>query len=58
MKSAWKLLTYRGLLNGGENTSGLHYVVNTSIAPLNVGRVPPVCEDMFRNIGCENRLTG
>lgn len=33
--------TYGGLLDGGEHTGGLHDVVDASIAPLDVGWVPP-----------------
>ena len=33
--------TYWGLLNGGEDTSGFHNVVCTSLAPFDVGGVPP-----------------
>lgn len=33
--------TYRGLLNGGEYTSGLNHILGTSITPFDVGGVPP-----------------
>lgn len=34
-------VTHRRLLDGGEDTSGLHHVLGTGIAPLDVDRVPP-----------------
>ena len=33
--------TYGCLLDGGEHAGGLHHVLGTSIAPLDVGWVPP-----------------
>lgn len=37
--------TYRGLLNGGEHTSGLHNIIGTSVTPFDVSRVSPVKEE-------------
>lgn len=33
--------THRRLLDGGEHAGGLHHVVDASIAPFDVGGVPP-----------------
>lgn len=46
VKQAKELLsTYRRLLDGGEDTSGLHHVVHTGVAPLYVCGVSPVRKD-------------
>lgn len=41
--------TYRSLLNGGENTSRLHNICSTCIAPFNVGWIPPAWIKMERS---------
>lgn len=38
-------VTYRSLLNGCEDTCGLHNILSTCITPLDVGWVPPAWTD-------------